>query len=227
MLTKVVQLFEKLGVEANMMHDVIDSIGRRNGRASTSKSSIARRVFFDYPEILKEWYTNPRFTDSNGAPAKLRIHRGRRSFGALVRQVESRADPAEALAVLLKSRAVTRHGRDAVRARSRVFNTSGSNSLNAVRLLCVVDAIVTMVDKNFQVRARDRFSKGFYERAATNRYVDARCLHDFHVFLREQGDDFMQTMDDWLSAHSRGHPTSGRPPKTFRVGTGIYMFASD
>jgi len=217
----------RLGVEPSLMQEVVDSRVNTKTSQSTSMSRFARRVFFDYPEILKEWHTNPHFTDSRGMPATLNISGGRRSFRALVRKVDSRANPQEALAVLVKSGAARRQQRDKVRAVSRVFNTSGSNALNAVRLLCVVDAIVTMVDKNFAVRARDRFSKGFYERAATSRYVDARCLSQFHVFLREQGDDFMQTVDDWLSAHTSRASSKGRAAKTVRVGTGIYMFASD
>jgi hypothetical protein len=157
----------------------------------------------------------------------LPLHRGRRSFAALVRQVESRANPTEALIVLTKTQAVVRVGKNAVRARNRVFNTSNSNSLTAIRMFCVVDAMLTMVEKNFGLRARDRFDNGFYERAATNRCVDAKCIAEFREFLREQGDDFMQTVDDWLSAHSVSPRSNRRIGKTCRVGTGIYMFASE
>jgi hypothetical protein len=209
------------------MHAVINSQHANRDSSPIPLLKFSRRVFFDYPDILKEWYTNPYFTDSKGIPLPLRTRGGRRSFGALVRRVDPRADPSEVLDVLLSSGAVRRQGRDGVRALGRVFNTSGSNELNAVRLLCVVDAIITMVNKNFAVRAQDRFSKGFYERAATNRYVDARCVNRFHVFLREQGDDLMQTVDDWLSAHTSKTTAKGRSAKTVRVGTGIYMFASD
>jgi hypothetical protein len=226
-LARVATLLSKRGVGPQAMHSVIDSAtGPRGGRA-LSAARFARRVFFDYPEILKEWHTNPRFTDATGRPATLPLHRGRHSFDALVRQVASRADPTEALIVLTKTQAVVRIGKSAVRARNRVFNTSNSNSLNAIRMFCVVDAMLTMVEKNVGLRARDRLDSGFYERAATNRSVDSKCIGEFREFLREQGDDFMQTVDDWLSAHSISPRLDRRRRRTLRVGTGVYMFASN
>lgn len=226
-LARVAQILSKRGVNARSMRSVIDSVtGPKRGGAQ-SAARFARRVFFDYPEILKEWHTNPRFTDPSGMPATLPLHRGRRSFDALVRLVASRADPSEALIVLTKTQAVVRVGKSAVRAQNRVFNTSNSNSLTAVRMFCVVDAMLTMVEKNFGLRARDRYDQGFYERAATNRCVDSNCISGFRGFLREQGDDFMQTVDDWLSVHSVSPRSGRRKRKTLRVRTGVYMFASE
>jgi hypothetical protein len=226
-LARVAQLLSKRGVASQTMHSVIDSAAGPTGGRALSAARFARRVFFDYPEILKEWHTNPRFTDATGKPATLPIHGGRRSFDALVRLVASRANPAEALIVLTKTQAIVRIGRNGVRARNRVFNTSNSNSLNAIRMFCVVDALLTMVERNVGLRARDRFNNGFYERAATNRSVDAKCIPQFREFLREQGDDFMQTVDDWLSAHSVLPRPGRRRSSTCRVGTGVYMFASE
>lgn len=94
-------------------------------------------------------------------------------------------------------------------------------------MFCVIDAMLTMVERNVELTARDRFNNGFYERAATNRSVDVNCLSEFRQFLREQGDDFLQTVDDWLSAHSVRPGEDGKTAKTCRVGTGVYMFASE
>jgi len=226
-LARVTHILSTRGVSAKSMHAVIDSVTSGQGGGTQSAARFARRVFFDYPEILKEWHTNPRFTDSTGMPATLPLHRGRRSFDTLVRLAASHVDPSEALIVLTKTQAVVRVGRTAVRAQNRIFNTSNSNSLTAVRLFCVVDAMLTMVEKNFGLRARDRYAKGFYERAATNRWVDSSCISGFRDFLREQGDDFMQTVDDWLSVHAVSPRSGRRKGRTLRVGTGVYMFASD
>jgi hypothetical protein len=184
-------------------------------------------VFFDYPDILKEWFTNPRYTDNRGMPAVLPIRNHKYSFETLVRTVAPGADPLEALAVLTKTHTAARVGANMVRAKSRVFNTSNSDSLNAIRMFCVVDAMLNMVEKNVKLRARDRFDNGFYERVATNRAVDVRSISKFRRFLREQGDDFMQTVDDWLSSHSVAKRPKGSISKTCCVGTGIYMFASE
>ena len=226
-LARVAQLLSKRGLRSEAMHSVIDSVTRLQGGRAQAAARFARRVFFDYPEILKEWFTNPRFTDPTGMPAALPLGGGRRSFAALVRQVAPGSDPVEALTVLTRTQTVVRVGSHKVRARSRVFNTSNSNSLNAIRMFCVIDAMLTMVEKNVDLGERDRFNNGFYERAATNRAVDVACIAEFRRFLREQGDDFMQTVDDWLSSHSV-HPRPGRRKgRTCRVGTGVYMFASE
>jgi hypothetical protein len=209
------------------MHSVIDSATRSHGDRALQAKQFARRVFFDYPDILKEWFTNPRYTDKHGRPAVLQVRNHKNSFDSLVHQVAPGADPDEALAVLARTETVRRVGVNRVRARSRVFNTSNSDSLNAVRMFCVIDALLNMVEKNVTVRAHERFNSGFYERVATNRSVDTRSIATFRRFLREQGDDFMQTVDDWLSAHSiEGRHRKGSR-KSCCVGTGVYMFASE
>jgi hypothetical protein len=207
------------------MHSVIKSATGAKSSQVRSATTIARRIFFDYPEILKEWHTNPRFTDATGKPAALPLYHGRRSFYALVRLVAPQADPMDALDVLTRTQSVVRERRNIVRARNRVLNTSSSNSLNAIRMFCVVDAMLTVVERSFRLRARERFDNGFYERAATSLWVDARYISQFRDFLREQGDDFMQTVDEWLAAHSVPPSSMQRKAKTCRVGAGVYMFA--
>ena len=87
--------------------------------------------------------------------------------------------------------------------------------------------MLTTVEKNLEVTARKPSTKGFYERAATNYRVDAKWVPAFQAFLQEQGDDFLQVVDDWLAAHSVASKISSRNVKTLRVGTGVYMFASE
>jgi hypothetical protein len=226
-LARVVPVLYRLGASRDSLIDVIDSVGDSLASADVGYGRLGQRVFFDYPSILNDWYTNPEFTDRSGKPAVLPLRGEKRSFAALVRLVAPGAEPAEALTVLLKAKAVARIGRHRVRARSRVLNTAASNWLTAIRLLSVVDAMLKTIERNLVVGARDRATKGFYERSATNVKVDAKCIEDFHAFLREQGDEFLQTVDDWLSAHTSKTTAKGRSAKTVRVGTGIYMFASD
>jgi hypothetical protein len=94
-------------------------------------------------------------------------------------------------------------------------------------MLSVVDAVLTTVEQNLDVGSHRRNSGKFYERAATNHRVETRYLKEFQRFLLEQGDDFLQTVDDWLSAHSVPVGDDKRFVKTCRVGTGVYMFASE
>jgi hypothetical protein len=94
-------------------------------------------------------------------------------------------------------------------------------------MLSVVDSVLTTVEQNLDVGSTRRGSGKFYERAATNHRVETRCLKEFQQFLLEQGDDFLQTVDDWLSAHSVPVGNGKRSVKTCRVGTGVYMFASE
>jgi len=226
-LARVVPVLYRLGASRDSLLEAIDGVENEARKASLGQRSLARRIFFDYPSILNEWYTNPEFTDKTGKPATLPLRGRRRSFSALVHRAAPDASPTEALTVLATSRAVALIGANKVRARSRVLNTASSNRLTAIRLLSVIDAMLKTIERNIVVRARERATKGFYERSATNVRVDARCIEEFHAFLREQGDEFLQTVDDWLSAHTSRASSKGRSAKTVRVGTGIYMFASD
>ncbi len=86
--------------------------------------------------------------------------------------------------------------------------------------------MLTMVERNVELTASDRFNTDFMNE---QQQIDlwTRTAYEFHQFLREQGDDFLQTVDDWLSAHSVRSAEDGRAAKTCRVGTGVYMFASE
>lgn len=227
LLARMAHLLSKRGLKPQTMHSVIDAATGAHGERARQARKFARQVFFDYPELLKEWFTNPKFTNTSGMPAVLQIRKGTTSFEALVRRATPGVDPGEALRVLIKTRAVSKVGRERIRARSRVFNTSNSDSLNAIRMFCVVDALLNMVERNVNVRASDRFNSGFYERVATNRAVPVKHISKFRDFLREQGDDFMQTVDDWLTTHSVHKGARVRTQKLCSVGTGLYMFASD
>jgi hypothetical protein len=226
-LARVAQMLMRLGAGRRALLTAIDAT-TQNGRDPRKEfTGLARKVFFDYPAILHEWHTNPRFTDVAGMPAKLPLRGRRRSFSALVQHTQAGADPEEALSVLVRLRAVSKIGKTSVVARSRVLNTVASHDLTAARLLSVVHAMLTTVEKNLEVTARQPGTKGFYERAATNHRVDARHVPEFQSFLQEQGDDFLQVVDDWLAAHSVTVKSTKRRVKTLRVGTGVYMFASD
>ena len=226
-LTRVAQLLLRLGAARRALHTAIDARAERPRDRTSEFSGLAQKIFFDYPAILNEWYTNPLYTDSTGKPAKLSLHGRTKSFDALVHSIRPSNDPREALAVLARLRAVTKIGRTSVVARCRVLSTAGSRGFTAARMLSVVDAVLTTVEQNLDVGSHRRNSGKFYERAATNHRVETRYLKEFQRFLLEQGDDFLQTVDDWLSAHSVPVGDDKRFVKTCRVGTGVYMFASE
>ncbi len=226
-LARVAQLLLRLGAAKHSLHNAIDVPRNRRRSRHSEFTGLSDRVFFDYPAILNEWYTNPEYTDMTGKPAKLRLHGRVRSFDSLVHKARPNMDPAEALAVLCRLRAVTRIGKANVVARSRVLSTAASRSLTAARMLSVVDAVLTTVERNLDVGARRSPVSKFYERAATNHRVDVKCLQEFQEFLLEQGDDFLQTVDDWLSAHSVESNNRDSSARACRVGAGVYMFASE
>jgi hypothetical protein len=226
-LARVAQLLLRLGAARNALHSTIDNqIGGKRDR-QLQLSGLAQKVFFDYPAILNEWHTNPEFTDPSGSPAKLPLRGRTRSFAALVRHVRPTLDPSEALAIMMRLKAISRVGTRSVIAKCRVLSTASSRTLTAARMLSVVDAVLTTVERNLGISSRDHKTQKFYERAATNHQVDVRYLHKFQEFLLEQGDDFLQTVDDWLSAHSVRQSNTSVATKTCRVGTGVYMFASE
>lgn len=221
------QLLLRLGAAKNALHGAIDVQPSRKRDRKADLTSLSDRIFFDYPAILNEWYTNPDYTDSAGRPIKLSRHGRSHSFDALVRLVRPDIDATEALTVLQRLRAIRREGQNTIVARSRVLSTAASKGLTAARMLSVVDGVLTTVERNLDVGANRPNVSKFYERAATNHRVDARCLADFQRFLLEQGDGFLQLVDDWLSAHSIPTNQDARKKAICRVGTGVYMFASE
>src|SRR5882672_9440419 len=82
-LARVAQLLLRLGAAKHSLHNAIDSPRNRRRNRTSEFTGLSDRVFFDYPAILNEWYTNPAYTDVTGKPAKLPLHGRSRSFDSL------------------------------------------------------------------------------------------------------------------------------------------------
>jgi hypothetical protein len=59
-----------------------------------------------------------------------------------------------------------------------------------------------------------------FEGRATNPLVATSAAREFHAFLEQRGQRFLEEVDAWLSAHEAA---PGNEEETTRVGVGVYL----
>jgi hypothetical protein len=63
---------------------------------------------------------------------------------------------------------------------------------------------------------------------ATDDGVDPRAVPAFQAFLEEEGQRFLERVDDWLARHRAGTgDEAGRRQAATRLGVGLFMIKSD
>jgi hypothetical protein len=63
---------------------------------------------------------------------------------------------------------------------------------------------------------------GLFQRYAQMLDSDARLAPTFNKYVRDQGQLFLETIDEWLVRH-QPRKASGRQKKRVRLGVGIYV----
>jgi hypothetical protein len=73
---------------------------------------------------------------------------------------------------------------------------------------------------------RDAGASTRFEGRATNANVRTAVAAEFRAFLEEEGQSFLERVDEWLTRHEPPAETR-RKQKTTRLGIGIYQIQDD
>ena len=93
-------------------------------------------------------------------------------------------------------------------------------SANQIRLWGdILEDLGTTLEHNLM---RERTEAPRFERRAISLTVERKSLTEFEAFLAEQGQAFLERIDDWLAAHQADPSTSGRGTP-LRLGVGVYQ----
>jgi hypothetical protein len=182
--------------------------------SSRAKPSSANRA----TRVLSAWHQDADFCDPSGQPSSLPIEGKRRSFAALVRRYSGDMPPRAMLEELERVRAVrcTRDGRVRILTRSYL---PGDDDPQGVRILgTAVGDLLATIDHNLD---RDRKGPRRLQRSVSNVRVEKRSVPIFRRTAERHGQDFLEALDDWLSAHE------AEEGEGVRVGVGIYLFQDE
>jgi hypothetical protein len=168
--------------------------------------------------VLSGWYQDPDFTGADGEPRVLSMD-GDTGFAELVKRYSGDMPPRALLEELRRVNVVALEGKNKVRVLSRAF-VPHAGDLEGLRMLgSALHDLATTIDYNLM---RDGEPARF-QRTVFSERVPARVIPILRRITAERGQRFLESLDDWLTAHELG-PRDKDKDEGVRTGIGIYFF---
>jgi len=174
--------------------------------------------------VLTGWYLDPEFTDKAGHPLDLVFEdtaqdETRPAFTDLCKRY------AGDLAPITMRRELTRVGAMAelpsgdLRVLMRYYMPLQMDPDAVVRGGSMLEDLGTTVSFNLG-KAEDEQSR--FAGRATNTRIRAADARRFRTFLEQEGEAFLERIDEWLSRHEKPPADDGTKTRSVRVGVGVY-----
>jgi hypothetical protein len=169
--------------------------------------------------ILAQWANNPVYLDA-GKPMRLKMRGRRPSFSSLVKSVAPGLPPTIVLRALKRHRLVRfdRSGRVVLLSRFHPARLNGAVDIETIARMAI-DFLRTY---ELNLLKNPPMGHGLFQRYAQMLDSDARLAPTFNKYAREQGQLFLESIDEWLVRH-QPRKSSRRPRKRVRLGVGIYV----
>lgn len=172
--------------------------------------------------VLSEWFTSPAYLTPKGSPRWLpfEAHGNNLSFTSLVRSVGGDVPPGAMLKELKRAACVKEMRPGVWKALKRQYSPTGIDLFQVQRFgECLHDLAETIASNMQQPREAERL---FEFRSWANQ-IDPRAVPNLKKLVRTQGEEYLESVDDWLGDHvlPRGSAGDG---DGIRCGVGIYYF---
>jgi hypothetical protein len=175
--------------------------------------------------ILTCWHQEPDFTGPYGFPLELPFEAdlGRRSFVELVRRAGgSEIEPHELLEELDRVGAVAVLENGLVRVLARSYVPSLSDPAVLEFMSVAFTDLAATLDRNLGTAHTPKF---FERRVWTPHGIPVTDVAEFQEIVASQGQEFLEKLDDWLTARESEGVSSD--VRLSIVGVGTYMFQRD
>jgi len=170
--------------------------------------------------VIGGWLKDPAFGDGKGHPAPLQLAGKRGSFSALVKRYSGDMPVRAILDELVHVGAVQelKDGRICLRSRGYIPQKGAAEKL-AILGTDTADLIATIDHNLYQDPSKPRFQrKVMYDN------VPQEAAKEFQILAAAQGQEFLETLDRWLSHRDRDVNPSSKGTGRVRVGLGVYQF---
>ena len=174
----------------------------------------------DATRLLSGWHQDPSFHGPGGGPADLPVAGPGPSFDELARRYAADVPPGAMLKELKRVGAVEEQPDGRLRVLRRYYMPARLDPqwvLNAGSVFADLGGNI-----NHNLTAEHGQNSRFLGRAM-NDAVDPRAVPAFRAFLEQEGQAFLERVDDWLTRH-RAAPAAGIK---VRLGVGLFMIQGD
>lgn len=174
--------------------------------------------------VLTGWHLDPEFSDGAGQPRDLIFDDeagtdDRPTFTHLCKRYGGDLAPITMRRELARVGAVVELPAGGLRVVMRYYMPLQMDPEAVVRAGSMLEDLGTTVSFNL-AKSEEELSR-FAGRALNTRIRSADASR-FRIFLEQEGQAFLERIDEWLSRHEAPPPGDGAAPRTVRVGAGVY-----
>ncbi len=166
--------------------------------------------------VLSGWYTDPQFCNGKGSPRALPAAGADVSFESLCKRYASDVPATTMLKELKNVGAVHEDKAALLLVKTRYYMPVQMDSEQILRSGGVLADIGGTVAHNLH-RKSDQPTR--FERRATSTRMPADAVPRFREFLEQEGQAFLERVDEWLIEHELG---DNDPSEGIRLGLGAY-----
>jgi hypothetical protein len=218
--------FGKRGRPTNVSRTaVLTGLARREVRKQRESLSGAPKTLPGYVTkaslVLSAWHLEPQFLDKAGRPAPLRMTGKGRSFAALLARCGGSDVRATTLIKELISAGAVRKRRDGRLEAVKRDYIPHTLDEQLIRLWGTVVADVASTYVHNLTRTGRTVMR--FERSAVNDRMPADALPDFLQLLDAEGQQFLERVDQWLTAREHKGDAAGDDSQSIRLGVGVYQ----
>lgn len=173
----------------------------------------------DATRLLSGWHQDPQFLDAAGSPRVLPADGEGASFATLWQRYAGDVPLTSLRKELERVGAVSTLPDGSLRAERRYFMPVSFDPQWILNAGSMVRDLGASIAHNL-----DRAEQRRFIGRATNQDMDPAAVPAFHAFVEQQGQAFLESVDQWLTAHQ-----GERPPRrpAVRLGLGVFLIQDD
>jgi hypothetical protein len=171
--------------------------------------------------LLQVWHTDPACLDKSGRPLGLSFDSGTPSFASMVRSVGGDVPAGAVRAELLSAGAIEELPDGRLMALKRYFIPGDLGEDMVVGFTHIVTPLLSALDHNTQAPK----SEAFIQRVSYSDNLGPDAVPQFRRLASDRAAEFVNAVDEWLSANEDTKPDFDRPEQ--RVGVGVFYFEQE
>ena len=225
LLNEVVQLFTDLLVASGATVPMIKSAMGNSIECAIEESATTTftdlgSLLRDCMEVMCTWRRDIDLVDSEGEPRALPLDGGSSSFETLCKKATCKHSTSEILKALLEFGAVTQSSEGLIRSQTPTFllgRASSGGRLATDGLMKHLEGFLHCVHRN--VSSVSGKGEAKFDRACTVT-VALELKPIFDRLVRSRGQEFIDSIDEWLERNAKVESPSGRYAE---LGAGAYF----
>jgi hypothetical protein len=219
-LAALLDLFAKLQIGASDLASRVNSI---------DPALLAAHCLYSHSlavgELLTEWHQNPKYLDESGAPLPIKLRGRGISFHTLERTSAPNLEPSALLAELKNVGAVLLDNNHLVHVRMRSLPVYKDNQLAIQHTLMSLHSFIRTLRHNLDSDPSN--TDQLFHRVAWNGAFDRKLIPMLKIKLKRQGQDFLESFDNWMMRKVKGSRNDVRRDGPESVFIGVYLAIGD